>query len=288
VIACTSGPAAFYYQHLTSSDPLWRSILSQYANAGVWTPRYVHLVVLLGIPLVLASFGIRRWTAWTEERRFLVIWTMTSLILIYLPFVFQIKLLCGCQFPIAILAAHAWHERVLPALPRAVARRRATAAVIGLASLTNLYLFAWRFTELRQHAAPYYLHHDEVDALNWLSRNAQPADVVLASGDLGQFVPNYGRARAYLAHWAMTNRFYERRANTERFFSNGAFDGWRKDLLSAEHVTLVLKSTWSGREAAAYDPGQSTEFRLVFTRPTAKIYRFIGRDPAGTSAAPSQ
>ena len=274
VIGSMSGPAALYYQQLTSGDPLWRSILSQYPNAGVWTPPHYHLFILMGIPLLLAIWALTRSDNWTDERRFVAVWAVTGLALIYLPVVYQIKLLTGWQFPIAILAAHAWHERVAPGLGRRMPARWAVAALILLVSFTNLYLFAWRFIDLRRHAAPYYLHQDEVEALDWLAQNADPSDVVIAPADMGQFVPNYGASRAYLAHWAMTNRFFERRDNVRRFFDAGELNGWRTDLLRREAVTLVLRSVWTVPADSAFDPAGSPGFELLFARPRAQIYRF--------------
>ena len=58
ILAC-SAPLAGYYQDPTSADPLWRSILTQYVNAGVWTPPPPLLVVLLGVPLVLAAIRLK-------------------------------------------------------------------------------------------------------------------------------------------------------------------------------------------------------------------------------------
>lgn len=287
VVLAFSGPAAFYYERLTANDPLWRAVLSQYSNAGVWTPPHLHLIILMGAPLLLAlagampvppslrnsqsSFGA---AGWSDERWFVLTWAATGLVLIYLPVVFQIKLLSGWQFPIAILAAHGWHERIRPALMPRISPRPAFVLLLLLVSSTNLYLFAWRFTELRRHTAPYYLHHDQLDVLAWLAQHAEKSDVVLAQPELGQFVPNYGGARAYLAHWAMTNRFFERRANVERFFQPTPADAWRERLLTAEHVTFVVRTDWPDVATATFDPKGSGAFELVFARPHAQVYRF--------------
>jgi hypothetical protein len=273
VIGAASGPIALYYQRLTAEDPLWRAILSQYSNAGVWTPPHLHLIVLMGVPLLLAICGLVPKGSWTDERRFLAVWAVSGLGLVYLPVVFQIKLLSGWQFPLAILATHGWYERLAPIFPRRVNPRWALAAVVVLMASTNVYLFAWRLVDLRRHDSPYYLHRDEVEALDWLAANALPSDVVIAPLDLGQFVPNYGESRAYLAHWAMTNRFYERRTNVETFFAHGTSTGWRERLLSSEHITLVLTSEW-GRAAGKDSSLRGSGLSPVFNRPHAQIYRY--------------
>jgi hypothetical protein len=285
VVALCSAPAALYYQQLTASDPLWRSVLSQYANAGVWTPPHIHLIALMGVPLLLAALSTAGCRPWSAERWFLATWALVSLALIYLPLVYQIKLLSGWQFPIAVLAAHAWHEQVLPRLGRVRLAPVATAGLVLCASITNVYLFSWRFVELGRHTAPYYLHRDQVAGLDWLALHAQPSDVVLAPPLLGQFVPNYGRSRAYLAHWAMTNRFFERRQNVDVFFDDGTPASWRRRLLDSEHITYVVWSDWpdgdARRESDAESPHAPTAslcacLSPVFERAHAAIYRING------------
>jgi hypothetical protein len=285
-LAACSGPVALYYQRLTAADPLWRAVLSQYPNAGVWTPPHWHLIVLMGLPLLLAVYGAVRPAAWTAERRFLSTWAAVTLVLIYLPVVYQIKLLSGWQFPIAVLAAHAWHERIREwFLPR-VSPRLATAGLVLIVASTNMYLLAWRFVELRRHTAPYYLHQDQLDALDWLAHHTEPSDVVLAPLDFGQFVPNYGGSRAYLAHWAMTNRFFERRDNVDAFFRVDTSDSWRHDLLARERVTLVVRTDWPDTIGEAFDPTVSSRFETVFVRPRAQVYRFLPSEPSRFASRP--
>lgn len=282
LIGVASGPIAWYYRNLTANDPLWQAILVQYANAGVWTPPHGHLVILMGLPLVLAIIALP--AAWRSDdaRAYLATWAIVGLGLIYVPVVFQIKLLTGWQFPLAILAAYAWHDtawpwlaRRLPGGWRAPARQSivTTAVLVVLVVPTNLYLFAWRFVELRRHERPYYLHEDEMAALAWLAARAGPDDVVLAPIDLGQFVPNYGETRAYLAHWAMTARFFERRDAVARFYAPATTDAERAALLERDGVTLVLQPAPAG-SAAEFDPAASPIFEPVFVRPRATVYRY--------------
>ena len=112
LLGLCSGPLAVYYQALTSTDPLWRQILGQYVNAGVWTPNPPLLVVLMGAPLVLAAFRIPG-VDWNDPRmRFTATWALTQVLLIYVPTVFQVKLLAAFQVPLALLAADLWTTRI--------------------------------------------------------------------------------------------------------------------------------------------------------------------------------
>lgn len=285
VIALCSGPMAWYYSQLTAHDPLWQAILAQYTNAGVWTPPHVHLVILMGVPLLLA-FAAAKWPRKDAAFVLMASWTAVSLMLIYMPTVFQIKLLAGWQFPLAILAAGVWHDRIAPkfaALGKGASMtgtwrssgRLALVTLLILILPTNLYLFAWRFVELSRHARPYYLHQDEMAALKWLSRNSRPEDVVLAPLDVGQFVPNYGRTRSFLAHWAMTNRFFDRRHLVEQFFNPGTPNDERRRILDADQVTLVLDVDGpEDEETTAGGLAGIAWLEPVFLLDHAQIYRY--------------
>jgi hypothetical protein len=291
-VGLVSGPVALFYKQLTATDPLWQAILAQYPNAGVWTPPHVHLVILMGAPLVLAAWTRIADIRAIERVRFLVTWAVVGLVLIYLPLVFQIKLLTAWQFPLALLAARVWHDRVAPVLARvapgaAVFTRPAFARLLLVALVipTNLYLFAWRVIDVKRHERPYFLHRDEMAALDWLAGHATRSDVVLAPIDVGQFVPNYGRSRSFLAHWAMTNRYFQRREEAERFFAAGTTDAYRRTVLDRDHVTLVLRD--AAAEPGTFDPSASPLFEPLLELPHAGLYRYRpGVTGAGGPAAP--
>ena len=291
-VGIVSGPVALFYKQLTATDPLWQAILAQYPNAGVWTPPHLHLVILMGAPLVLAA-----WTRIADIRaiasvRFLVTWAVVGLVLIYLPVVFQIKLLTAWQFPLAVLAARVWHDRVAPLLarvaPSAAVVSRPTFARLLLVALvlpTNLYLLAWRVIDVKRHERPYFLHRDEMAALDWLAGHATTSDVVLAPIDVGQFVPNYGRSRSFLAHWAMTNRYFQRRDEAERFFAASTTDAYRRTVLDRNRITLVLRD--AAAEPGTFDPSASPLFEPVLQLPHASVYRYrAGPTGPGGPAAP--
>jgi hypothetical protein len=159
ILAC-SAPLAGYYQYLTSSDPLWRSILSQYVNAGVWTPVPPLLVILLGAPLLLAAVRLRGLSWDHAGTRFAASWALIGVVIIYVPTVFQVKLLAALQVPLAILAADLWCTRLGPWLESWAARRGGRAAAAWVPALvlallvlpTNMYLLVWRLIELRRPA----------------------------------------------------------------------------------------------------------------------------------------
>jgi len=266
---------ALYSVLLTSLDPLWREVLAQFDNAGVFTPPIYRLPVLLGTAFLLALYeAIRRrpWQlrmpgAYDDARLFLHGWFWVSFLLVYLPVDYQIHMLNGWQVPIAALATIALFDSILPAvrrrwnpnaavettvageIPRNWQRGRnhfnqlevwGAAMLLVIVIPTNLYLFAWRFVDLARWEAPYSLSRDETAALEWLEGEVAPDDVILASLTFGQFVPAHTGAFAFLAHWAETVDFHGKREQVEQFYTGHLAEAAEQSMLKEFSIDYVV------------------------------------------------
>ena len=134
----------------------------------------------------------------------------------------------------------------------------------------NVYLYTWRFVDLGRHDYPYYLLDDEVAALRWLERNAQPSDVVLSSLTIGQYVPSISGNRAFLAHWAQTLNFYQRQDDVVRFYDGRSSDDVRQSVMARYGVRYVFQSE-PERALGSYSPEQSPSCCGFYLVPTSVI-----------------
>jgi hypothetical protein len=278
-----------YSAALTSLDPVWQQVLAQFNNAGVFTPGPLHLPILLGPSLLLALWAIWRQGLFrirdlSDGQLFLKTWLLTNLILIYLPVDFQIHMLNGIQVPMGILATEAYYEYLEPALgrllrrlpftqgPRLDAWLRALAIIIVIP--TNVYLWTWRFVDISRHDYPYYLHRDEVAALNWLEGEVRGEDVVLGSLTLGQYVPALTGAHVFLGHWAQTLSFFEKRDIVRDFYSTTKDDAWRASVLEEYGVDYVLFGP-AERALGSYSPNSSPLLTSAFEAGQVEVYEVL-------------
>ena len=291
IIFMLSCSGAIYSVVLTTVDPLWEEVLAQFANAGVYTPSPPHMVVLFGFSLILAVatwIGLAWRKRWSEEDLFVMGWFLTGAILNHIPTDFQIHMLNSWQIPMMILATIGLYDFIAPAIARwklgirdsgfTVEDRvkRLVAAGFVLAVLpTNAYLWAWRFVDLARHDYPYYLHRDEVVALEWLEENTESEDIVLSSLTTGQYIPAISGNTAFLAHWAQTVDFYGKRDHVARFFDATAPDEGRVETLYAFGVDYVLHGP-AERALGEYDPATAPWLALAFSMPKVDIYRVEG------------
>ncbi|MEI8305978.1 MAG: hypothetical protein WCF99_02820 [Chloroflexales bacterium] len=287
LIGSVAAPPALYFTWITSRDPMWRQVLAQFANAGVYTPSPLHLLVLIGLPLLVvigaAIYGIFTTRGRPEIARalktasnadlLLLAWLLVGFLLLYIPSDFQIHMLTAWQVPVGIFAVRLLHRQIMPAIAHKWARLAQMLPVLLLLAVlpTNLYLLIWRGYDLNRHAAPYYLSRGEESALRWLGVQATRADVVLSGLDVGQYVPVYSDARTFLGHWAQTVAYYDKQARVSRFFAAATPEAERSTLLRRFAVTYVVYGA-EERALGQFDPGGSALFVPVFRAEDVTIY----------------
>lgn len=273
-----------YMTFLTRTNPTWREALGQFGNAGIFSPNPLFLVLLLGLPLIIALISFDGFLPLHERDPrdlFVKTWFVVNAFLIYLPVDYQIHFINGWQIPIAILATGGLFRHVFPRLAKLnffqhwhTERAQIVWASVLLILVvpTSIYFIGWRILDMSRYSAPYFLHRDQVDALTWLNENAPRDSVVLSAYETGHWIPAMTGARAFLAHWAMTLRFYEKREMVERFFQPTTSDMERMSTLNRFGVTYVY---WSSveRTLGAWHPSQAEFLEPVWSAPHAAVYQ---------------
>jgi hypothetical protein len=274
---------ALYSVYITNAYPVWREVLAQFANAGVYTPDPFHLLILFGLPLAIAAFT---WTGVVPLRRlddrslFIRTWFGVGFLLNYIPTDFQIHMLSGWQVPMMVLAVEGVCQYIGPTAngwfgdrwPRERVSRWLMTTLLVAVLPTNLYLWTWRFIDLHRHDYPYYLYRDEVAVLEWLDENTEPEDIVLSSLTIGQYIPALSGNTAFLAHWAQTVDFYDKHERVARFFDAATLDEERAETLHTFGVDYVLQGP-AERELGDYDPATTPWLALTFSVPQVDVYR---------------
>lgn len=266
---------------ITNSDPVWKEVLAQFDNAGAFTPSPLHLPILMGFAWLLAIWALpvrRPLKERDDTQLFIVAWFLAHFVLVYLPVDFQIHLLSGWQIVAAVLATIGLYTRVLPILQRVFKRatsqsliRAASAALILIVIPVNLYLFAWRFIDLRRAEAPFYMPTDSIAAYDYLETRVASDDVVFSSLTSGQFVPMLTDARAYLGHWAQTLDFHGKSADVETFFAANTEDSWRQALILEYGLDYVIYSPFEA-SLGDFDPAAAGYLEEVFRSGETVVY----------------
>jgi len=285
-----SWPPALYSVLLTRLNPIWKEVLAQFANAGVYTPDPLHMLILMGAPLILA-LASAGWLLWRGLRHkqaealapanlFLIVWLFVGWALTYIPADFQIHMISSWQVPVAFLAtiglvaAAPALQRRWPTLHAALSPTRLGLALVVFVALTNVYLYFWRFIDLHRYEYPYFLHQSEFEAMDWLEQNTRPGAVVFSSYDVGRYVPGLSGRVAFLSHWAQTVDFFTKRDLVSAFYAGTLTTEQRQQVLQHYGVAYVL---YGPAEQALGSAGLEQEAFLesVYTNSEVQIYQYL-------------
>ncbi len=278
---------AFY---ITQADDVWKGVLSQFDNAGAWTPNPLHLPILMGVSWLLAIWALKIRLPWRERddtHLFLMAWFLAHFILVYIPLNFQIHLLSGWQIVTGVMATIGLYTRVLPWLRRRLsAMSPQRVALLGSSALllavlpTNLYIFAWRTLDMkaawqemdeRVTDNRYFIRVSEYDAYQFLETQVKGTDVVFSSLNTGAFIPALTGARSFLGHWAQTLDFQNKRTMVDAFFNAATTDDQRLQLLNEYSVSYLFYGPEEAK-LGDYDPVGSPFLSEVYKNDDVTIY----------------
>jgi len=296
LIGMLSCPGALYSLFITQRDPVWKEVLGQFVNAGVFTPDPWHLLILLGLPLIVAILtfdGLVPLAGRSERELFIKSWFLMGGLLIYVPTSFQIHYLNGWQVPIGILASRGFVEWVAPWFRQHLGRgnghrlgglivHKVLPAGLLLALVgTNVYLTLWSMTVLNRHEAPHYLTAGDVAAMDWLDDNTLDHDVILSSLHTGHHIPSRAGNKAFIAHWAATVDFRAKRAAVRRFYDASTDDAERRQLLREFDVRYVYHGD-SERALGSFSPARAGYLKPVFMGAEVAIYEVVPETEAAS------
>jgi hypothetical protein len=283
--AVTPIPLLAYYYRALGSDPVFRSWAAQ---TVLPSPTIPHLVLGYGIVLLMAIGGLVHVIRERDERSMLLVsWAASTMLLTYLPFSFQRKMVEGLHVPLSILATVGLFEYLLPialnsswldrfarwrGYNRPGLRRLLLYSVILATFPSNLYLLAEASSAVLLGNATLYYASGEADAVDWLNENTQDTDTVLASYKIGRFIPAYAGNRVFMGHIIETVDIDQKRELAGTFFQVNTSDEFRQRLLSEYGIRYVFHGPRE-KEMGDFQPSTCQYLLPVYRNSEVIIYR---------------
>ncbi len=195
VVAAGAPPAAYNAWAISAANPAFHAWNAQ--NLTPSPPFWDYLIAFAPL-LILAGLGLYARRRSLEEQDVLLIgWLVGGIILLYAPLGLQRRFSMGLIVPLAIFAGWGLFDALGPWLGE---RWRTRAAVLAFASFLPTTMLAIVLPVLAvgaTGAGHYSIDRDEAEALEWLSDDARPDSLVLASPSFSLFVPLYGQRVVY-------------------------------------------------------------------------------------------
>jgi hypothetical protein len=269
--ALGAAPWAMYYFWVTSRQP---QLANWAAQNQTPTPAPWDIALALGLPGLLAGIGmvvlLRRWRAEGTLRGtdnnllILCLWALLTAVLIYLPFALQRRMMGGWFFPLAGLAAPVLGNWIQAG--RSPSLRLASAFALLVPS--NLVVLAALSHGVLIHDPSLFLSQDESRALDFLEAKANTQSLVLASPEMGGFIPGRTGMKVLYGHPFETPDAKQSLQTVESFFSEMSAAN-QEDFLRQQGIDYVL----FGPRERALGTLRATGLTAVFQSPTVVIYR---------------
>jgi hypothetical protein len=237
VAGVVTAPIIAYDYYVYTFNPVLHAWSEQ--NVTLSPPMWVYAIAY-GFVLVLAVGG----TVLAIRRRskadlFLLAWLLVNCLLLYAPFSLQRRLVTGLHIPLCILAAMALSRYVLPRFSLA-RKTMILGALIVLIMPSNLFVLMASMAGAAQQDPRLYLYQDEMEAMTWLEENTQPTDIVLASPEMGLFIPAWAGNRVLYGHPFETIKAEEKKALVEKFFREGIGSRAGREIVWLYHPVYVF------------------------------------------------
>jgi hypothetical protein len=278
-------PVVIYYFSAFLGDP----VLANWSAQNVLpSPSLARLLLGYGLLVPLAAGGtlhiVRRW----DERKILLLaWVLAAVILLYMPFTLQRRMLEGMHVSVCILATIGLCECLAPYIMRLgwVSRfarwrgytseglRRLLVFLVIVATFpSNLCLVAGSGASVLRQDPDLFHKREEVEAVDWLGRNTDSKDTVLASYGVGRYLPARIGHRVFMGHFHETVQRDDKLRLAGSFFSEDTTDVERRRLLSKYSIRYVFHGP-SEMEMGRFDPSRAPYLTAVYRNNLVTVYR---------------
>jgi hypothetical protein len=205
-------------------------------------PSVVDLVFSLSPLLIFAIWAMvvmsrKMGTAtpdWSKALGKIGVWLTVGLLLIYLPFSLQRRLISGLFIPVVCLAILAWQGIKAGSLYRSLA-----IAMLILALPTNMLILSGGLKAASEQNEAIYVYADELAAFRWLDANAG-GELVMAAPETGLLIPAYSSARVLYGHPFETVEADARKQEVSDFYVDELDEVDANEILSREDVSYVF------------------------------------------------
>ena len=232
VIVLAGLPYSIYGFLLIRAHPL----LAQWdAQNLIPSPPLLDLMVAFSPTLVFAVWGA--FTKFKGQRavRYLTVWLLAGIIILYLPINLQRRLITGLYIPVSGLAAVGVSQ-----IPWRTSQKRYLALALFILSLpTNAIVVAGGFQAASNNHPLLVINSRELTAFEWLDANVPQSSLVLASPATGLLLAPYAGVRVIYGHPLETALATQREQELQAFFSTTWAQGEAQDYLQRWGVDYI-------------------------------------------------
>ncbi len=272
-------PAVLYFYLIQKVDWVIRAWNEQniLPSPSVWM-----YIIGYGFLLILLIFGLWITIKKKDEKvYFLIVWFMTSALLIYFPIYFQRRLSEGLHLPIAILAGlgaiyiyNYFRKKFGPESYLSIAFILILILFLPMTSVQVMGQDFYLYNKAQDNPSYFYLHEDEVAAMHWLRDNLTIDQIIFSAKLTGNYIPAYSGRIVWIGHGPQTADLENKIELQNWFWANDSEADKKYQLLNQYGVDYIF---YSGEEKRLgdYNPATKDYLSEVFKNDEVTIYKVL-------------
>jgi len=215
-------------QNITASPPIWDLVLS-----------FSPLLILAIIGVIIAIR--QKMQLWIG----VVAWMVFGIIFVYFPWSLQRRFLFGLYIPIVLLATLAVQYIKNKSFIKTRHFNLLLSVILVVIFMTNLLLEMTIAYGIKTKDSLLFLSGYEYEALKWIEHNTPSDALVLASPQMGLFIPAQTGRRVIYGHPFETVEAEKREEQVTQFFENFGAQNLQSEYLMDNNVDYIF---WGPRE----------------------------------------
>ena len=261
-------PSVLYYIYVLSTD--W--VTAQHALHNITTtPSLLYVVVGFGLPFLFALYGLKH-VYKKPEHKFIVIWFITHMCLIYLPLAFQRRLLQGVQFPMIILAVYGCMY-VIQKYKMHV--NKFVYIVIGSVVLcvgTSVFHLVRDSMLFYEHHSWFYITNDAHSAYNWIENNTdKDATFINPITQHQAGISAFAARKVFVGHSHETPFYTSNIEWTKWIYMSNTNDLHKHDFLKRNNIDYLYYE--KNHPSIIYKPDEKSYLIKVYDNTTVSLYK---------------
>ena len=257
-------PFVLYQLWISQTHPVLKGWNAQNITPS---PLFWDFILSFSPIFLLALFGI--WIAWQSRQdtgmRLLILWFILGFVLIYFPFSLQRRFMLGFYIPAACLGVLG-----LQRITRDNVKKWMWPLTFFLSMMTNVLLILAGIFGVQAHAPAIFLEKPESQALAWISANTPMGSIILASPEMGLFIPaNTGR-RVLYGHPFETVNAEQEKAQVQTFFKGDLSKLDQEKFVTDNNIGYIF---WGPREKAIGSPIILTRMKTAYKTGNVVIFQ---------------
>jgi len=196
--------------------------------------------------------------------RFLRLWGLMGIILIFLPLVLQRRLIVGYYLPLSGLAAMGLGRIRLGR----IGRQRINMVVLTMSIITNGLLMTMGIYSINSHSYSIFLYETEMEAINWIKNNTSSGAAILSSPEIGLVIPGFTGRKVIYGHPFETINANLEKENVTRWYNGSMNTAQAGQFILEKGIDYIY---FGPREKILGEGRFSNKYTLVYSNGDVQI-----------------